>query len=410
MPWLTGSLVSVRERFVLAALLEQEPFSKLCRRFGISRSAGYKWRHRFRDHGRAGLRNRSRRPHLSPRQLAPRWRQALHKLRRRHPTWGPRKLRARLRHLHPRARLPVARTLARWLSRMHLVPRRPRHQHHGPQLPPPKRTAARAPNDIWTIDFKGWFRTGDGSRVEPLTVRDLKSRFLLEVRLLANQSDAITRRALTRVFRRYGLPKIIRVDNGPPFGGVGPRGLSRLSVWWRRLGIRVQFGRPAHPEDNAAHEQLHGVYQAEVANQPGPHPRAHQRRSDRWRTLYNHLRPHDMLGLHPPARGYRLSRRALPEHLPAWIYPASWLQRRVSPDGRLYWQGRQRFIGRAFGREMVGLRPLQTGVWEVFLGSDLLGVLYQQDRSRSLRPVRLADPKTSIPSDQSNPIERQTQS
>jgi transposase InsO family protein len=160
---------------------------------------------------------------------------------------------------------------------------------------------ARSPNDVWTLDFKGWFRTGDGTRVEPLTVRDLKSRFLLDLRLLPNQSDGHTRRALTRVFDRYGLPKVIRVDNGPPFGGVGPRGLSRLSVWWRRLGIRVEFGRPAHPEDNAGHEQMHGVYQAEVAAHPAGHPCAHQRRSDRWRASYNQLRPHEALRLRPPA-------------------------------------------------------------------------------------------------------------
>jgi transposase InsO family protein len=393
MSWHAGSLVSIRERFALGALLERESFTKLCGRFHIARSAGYKWLHRFRHQGRDGLRDRSRRPRRSPRQLAPRWRLALRQLRCRHPTWGPRKLRARLRHLHPRVHLPAARTFARWLCRMKLVPRRPRHQRHGPELASPKRTPARAPNDVWTIDFKGWFRTGDSCRVEPLTVRDLKSRFLLEIRLLANQSDTTTRRAMTRVFRHYGLPKVIRVDNGPPFGGCGPRGLSRLSVWWRRLGIRVEFSRPAHPEDNAAHEQMHGVYQLEVADYPGPNPPAHQRRSDRWRASYNNIRPHEALGLHPPAQGYQLSLRPLPQHLPAWTYPALWLRRRVSADGRLFWHGRQRFIGRAFGREIVGLRPSQAGVWEVFLGSDLLGLLYQQDRSRSLRPVRLPPAK-----------------
>jgi hypothetical protein len=256
-------------------------------------------------------------------------------------------------------------------------------------LPPPKRTIARAPNDVWTLDFKGWFRTGEGTRVEPLTVRDLKSRFLLAVRLLPNQSDGLTRRVLTGVFGRYGLPKVIRVDNGAPFGGKGPRGLSRLSVWWRRLGIQIEFGRPAHPQDNAAHEQMHGVYQSEVAACPAAHPAAQQRRSDRWRANYNQLRPHEALQLHPPAQHYRVSRRTLPKALPAWRYPASWTQRRVSPDGRLFWQGRQRFIGRAFGGEIIGLRPGQAGVWEVFLGTDLLGLFYQQDRSRSLRPVRL---------------------
>ena len=358
MSWLTGSLVSIRERFALAALARREPFVQLCRRFHIVRSAGYKWVQRFRRHGRAGLRDHSRRPHRSPRQLARRWPAALGQLRLRHPTWGPRKLRARLRQLHPRVHLPVPRPLAR------------------------------APNDVWTLDFKGWFRTGDGTRVEPLSVRDLTSRFLLDGRLLPNPSDAPTRRALPRVFRRYGLPKVIRVDNGAPVGGVGPRGLSRLSVWWRRRGLRVEFGRPAHPEDNAAHEQMHGVYQAEVADHPAAHPRAHQRRSDRWRANYNQIRPHEALGLRPPAGLYRVSPRPLPKRLPDWTYPAAWCQRRVSPDGRLFWQGRQRFIGRAFGGEIIGLQRQPAGVWKIFLGTDLLGLLYPQDRSRSLRPAR----------------------
>lgn len=390
MSWLAGSLLSTRERFVLAALAEREPFAQLCRRFHIARSTGYKWQRRFRLQGRVGLRDRSRRPHRSPRLLARRWQTALRRLRRRHPTWGPRKLHARLRRLHPRVRLPVPRTLTRWLRRLKLVPTRPRHQRQGPRLPPLRRTVARSPNDVWTIDFKGWFRTGDGVRVEPLTVRDLKSRFLLDIRLLPNQSDAHARRALARVFGRHGLPKVIRVDNGAPFGGCGPRGLSRLSVWWRRLGIRVEFGRPAHPEDNAAHEQMHGVYQTEIADRPAGHPSAQQRRSDRWRASYNQLRPHEALGLRPPAEYHRRSPRRLPERLPAWIYPLAWCQRRVNSDGRLYWQGRQRFIGRAFGGEIIGLHRRQAGVWKIFLGSDLLGLLYQQDRSPSLRPARLA--------------------
>ena len=388
MSWHTGSLLSTRERFVLAALQQREPFTQLCRRFNIARSTGYKWRQRFRLAGRAGLHNRSRRPRRSPRQLAPRWRQALRQLRRRHPTWGPRKLRARLRTLHPRVRLPVPRTLARWLRRLALVPRCPRHQRRGPPLPKRKRTVARQPNDVWTLDFKGWFRTRDGQRVEPLTVRDLKSRCVLDIRLLPNQSDGPTRRALQRLFRRHGLPKVIRVDNGAPFGGVGPRGLSRLSVWWRRLGIRVEFGRPAHPEDNAAHEQMHKIYQAEVAAMPAKHPAAQQRRSDRWRWEYNHLRPHEALKLQPPAQHYHRSERVWPRRLPRWKYPAMWSQGQVSADGRLFWRGRQRFIGRAFAAERIALRPRGTDTWEVLLGSDLLGLLHQHDRSRSLRPAR----------------------
>jgi putative transposase len=392
MSWHTGSLVSVRESFVLAALRKAEPFVRLCERFQIARSTGYKWCRRFCRQGKPGLRDQSRKPRRSPRLMALRWQQALRQLRRRRPTWGPRKLHARLQRLHPRQRLPVPRTFGRWLRRLQLVPRRPRHQQRGPQRSAPRRLVARRPNDVWTIDFKGWFCTRDATRVEPLTVRDLTSRFILEIRLLPNQSDTLTRRALTAVFRRYGLPKAIRVDNGPPFGGCGPRGLSRLSVWWRRLGIRVEFGRPAHPQDNAAHEQMHGVYQAEIAAHPATHPGAQQRQSNRWRADYNQLRPHEALRLRVPALVYRPSTRALPEILPAWSYPANYSCRRIAADGRLFWQGRQRFIGRGFGNEIIGLQQHRRGIWKVFLGRDLLGLLHQNDRSKSLRPIQLIRP------------------
>jgi putative transposase len=390
MSWPTGSLLWTRERFVLAALAKQKPFAQVCHEFQITRPTGYKWLRRFRRAGRDGLRDRSRRPHHSPQQLAPRWWLALRQLRRCHPTWGPRKLRARLRQLHPRVRLPAARTLGRWLHRLQLVPRKPRHQRRGPQLPPRTRTVPARPNDVWTIDFKGWYRTGDGTRVEPLTVRDLKSRFLLDIRLLPNQSEVHVHRALLRVFRHYGLPKAIWVDNGPPFGGVGPLGYSRLAVWWRRLGIRVEYGRPAHPQDNAAHEQMHGVYQIEVAAHPAIHPPAGQRQSNHWRNIYNQVRPHEALNGRTPAQLYRPSPRKLPRNLPDWSYPSHWHQKRVSADGRLFWQGRQRFIGRAFGGEKIGLQLRPSGIWNVYLGSELLGTLHQQDRSRSLRPTHHA--------------------
>ena len=389
MPWHSESVLLVRERFVLSALAGSESFAKLCRQNHIARSTGYKWLRRFREGGRPGLQERSRRPVHSPRRMSWRWLQALRQLRRRHPYWGPRKLRARLRVLHGWVRLPSVRTLARWLQRLGLVRSKRRRQRRGPSLKPVPRRAARRPNDVWTIDFKGWFRLRDGSRVNPLTVRDLHSRFLLDIRLVAHQTYAAIRPALQRIFRRYGLPRAIRVDNGPPFGGPGPRGLSRLAVWWRRLGIEVNYGRPAHPEDNAAHEQMHGVYQSQVADHPVKNPVALQRRSDRWRADYNHIRPHEALGLRTPAQIYRPSPRPLPCKLPAWSYPATWLTRRVNRHGRLYWLGRLRFVGEAFSGERVGLRPAAKGAWKIYLGKDLLGLIHPNDPSASLRPVQL---------------------
>ena len=200
-------------------------------------------------------------------------------LRQEHPRWGAKKLRRLLQKAFPRARrLPAVSTLARWLVELHLVKKRQRRARRGPVLPWRGVHAPKACNQVWTIDFKGWFRTGDGQRCEPLTVRDLFSRYVLAVVLLPNQSDAAVRRAMVQIFRRYGLPKVIRVDNGAPFGGKGALGLSRLSVWWLRLGITVEFVRPAHPEDNGAHEQMHRVLRADVATPPAPSVAAQKRR------------------------------------------------------------------------------------------------------------------------------------
>jgi putative transposase len=389
MPWPSESPVLVRERFALSALAGGESFTRICRQFHIARSTGYKWLRRYRERGRSGLQERSRRPLRSPRRIRSRWLKALRQLRRRHSYWGPRKLRARLRALHPRAHLPSVRTLARWLQRLGLVSLKRRRLRHGPWLKRVWRKVARRPNDVWTIDFKGWIRIRDGSRIDPLTVRDLKSRFILDIRLLAHQTYEAVRPALQRVFRRYGLPRAIRVDNGPPFGRPGPRGLSRLAVWWRHLGIKVDYGRPAHPQDNAAHEQMHSVYQTEVLDHPADHRALLQWRSNRWRIQYNHIRPHEALGLRPPAQLYQPSPRLLPRKLLTRIYPSRWLTRKVNRNGRLYWMGRLRFVGEAFSGEQIGLCPAPKGTWKVFLGQDLLGVIHPKDQSTSIRPVRL---------------------
>jgi hypothetical protein len=241
-------------------------------------------------------------------------------------------------------------------------------------------------HQVWTIDFKGWYRTQDGVRQEPLTVRDLHTRYLIAICLLPNQSDAEVRRAMTRIFRAHGLPEAIRVDNGAPFGGNGALGLSRLSVWWTRLGIRVEFMRPARPGDNAAHEQMHGIYAGEVAGQPGANRRSEQRRAEAWRRRYNEERPHEALSHARPAQKYRQSTRAYSPELPALAYSRGWATRRVRPHGDIKWHGKLRFIGRAFVRQTLGLKATQPGCWEVYLGGLLIGELWPADQA-SMRPA-----------------------
>lgn len=389
MPWPQSSLLQTREALVLAMLRTREPVSTLCRRFGIARSCAYKWLARYRAHGRAGLLEHSRRP---PPQVCARTkalRGALVGLRRRHPYWGAAKLRPLLQAQWPRQRLPAERTLARWLQQAGLVHIRVRRARRGPPEPKPKRRPVRRANDVWTIDFKGWFRAGDGTRIEPLTVRDLHSRFILAITLLADQSEAAARRALRRVFARFGLPRAIRCDQGAPFGSRGPRGLTRLSAWWRQLGIAVEFGRRAHPEDNAGHEQMHAVYQREVAADPGPTRACCQRRTQRWLQIFNHQRPHQALNGRVPAQRYRPSSRSYPARLSSIQPPRGVITVHVNPKGYVPWLGRQRLIGRAFAKLCVFFRPHGPRCWAIYHQHDLLGLLYQDDRHDSIRPVQL---------------------
>lgn len=393
MPWKTVSLLNARQRLVEAALAGQQPLRELCRAAGVSRKTAYKWLGRFRRWGRRGLRDDSRRPRRSPARLAPKWVNAIRHWRRRQPHWGAKKIRHRLRQEHPQAHLPCVRTVHRWLQRLGEVRRRPRRARRGPRLPHPGLTTPRRPNQVWTVDFKGWFRTADGVRQEPLTVRDLFSRYGLELRLLPNQDEGPVRRALQRVFGRYGLPEAIRVDQGSPFGSKGALNLSRLSVWWLRSGIRVEFCRRARPGDNAAHEHFHGCYEREVVRQGAAHRKAMQGKSTRWLAGYNHQRPHEALGGQTPAQRYRPSRRPYPQVLPPLSYPKVWEQRRVRNRGHIKWQGRLRFVGRAFVGQPVGLRPVAEHRWAVYLGHLLIGHLHDHDQA-GMRPAHWQrDPK-----------------
>ena len=392
MPWKISSANGERTRFVRGALKQLHPFSQLCQAFGISRTCGYRWLRRFQQEGWAGLRPRSRRPRTSPRRMLRRWRAAVQRLRQRRPHWGAKKIHARLRRKFPRARLPAVRTITKWLPRLCVMPRRQRHTRRGPRLTLPPLTRPAAPNDVWTVDFKGAFRTADGVRCDPLTVRDLFSRHLLAVRILRHQRQAPVRRVFLGLFRRYGLPKVIRMDNGSPFGSTGAQGLSSLSVWWLTLGIQVEFIRPGHPEENGAHEQMHRELKRDTTRPPAAHARGQQTRSDRWRRYYNTARPHEALAGRYPNDLYRRSRRAYrgPQRI---RYPHGWVVRYVRHNGQIKWQGRLRSIGEAFVGYPVALREASAGIYEVCFQRLLLGTLHDRDAS-GLRPTK---PRRSQP-------------
>jgi putative transposase len=388
MPWKVHRLLEARQRFVRAASRGLHPVAHLCRQFGISRKTGFKWLARFGSEGGPGLRDRSRRPHRSPGRTARRWLKELDQVRQRRPRWGAKKIYVRLRRRHPRAHLPKVRTITKWLRRLGRVRPRRAGARRGPQLPRVPLTVPQKPNQVWTVDFKGWFRTRDGQRVDPLTVRDLFSRYVLGIRLLSFRHEPV-RQYFQRLFAAFGQPEIIRVDHGSPFAGDGALDLSRLSAWWLRLGIRVEFTGRARPQDNAAHEQMHGVYKAETASPPAATPRGQQQRTTRFVDYYNYQRPHEALEQRVPAALYRKSRRRYRGRLPELRYRRSWRTRRVTDSGYVRWRGRLRAIGRAFGGERVGFKPVRPGVHEVYFGRHLIGLVVDTDPG-GMRPARRA--------------------
>ena len=392
MPWKT-STQQQRLSFVSSAVLQHANFRGLCREFSISAPTGYKWLARYQAGGVDGLRELSREPRHSPQKFRSLWHNELIALRKKRPRWGAKKLHILLQQKHPRAhKVPSLRTLGRWLKASDLTVPPPPRSRPGPQVQRPPLTQPELCNDVWTIDFKGWFRTADDQRCDPLTIRDLASRHLLCASIVAQQSDACVRRIMTGIFKSSGLPRVIRVDNGAPFAGQGSLNLSSLSLWWVRLGIRVEFTRRAKPQDNGAHEQMHRVLKAETASPAAANPHAQQRRLDRWREEYNTLRPHEALGGRVPAELYSRSPRPFLTP-PAPVYPAPWLSRHVRPNGWIKFEGALRFIGRAFVRQVIGLQPASDQSWNVHMDALLIGTLHRCDGAGSMRATGFNEPK-----------------
>jgi transposase InsO family protein len=376
MPWKEICPMEQRVAFVQAALRRELTMTALCEAYGISRKTGYQVLGQYRAAGEPGLAPRSRAPHRSPQALPPATRQRILALRQAHPSWGPRKLRAWLQARHTGVAWPAPSTMGALLQRAGLTrPARPRRAQG-----PGRRTAltqASAPNDVWTIDFKGWFVTGDGRRCDPLTLVDEASRYLLCCVAVRRPTEPEVQRWLERAFREYGLPQVIRSDNGAPFGlARGLVQLSRLAVWWLKLAIRPERIAPGHPEQNPRHERLHRTLKAETASPPAPTRCAQQRAFDRFRPLYNHERPHEALNQRPPGHVYRPSPRPYPARVVSPEYPDALHVRRVRADGYLKWQGRLIFLSHALRGEPVGLEEVADGCWRISFGSLPLGCLH----------------------------------
>ena len=382
MSWKECSPMDERLRFVSLALLHDVSHSELCRTFGISRKTGYKWLQRYQAGGRPGLADASRRPLHVPSHLSVELVLEIVRQRLLHPRWGAAKLRALLARSVPAAQLPSTRSVGRALERAQLTLPPKRRHRQGERLQ--NRLVAAAPNDVWTVDFKGWWRTQDGRRCEPLTIRDEFSRFLLSVQALPGTDTGSVRGVFEEVFRRYGLPKVIQSDNGTPFASSNSVcGLTQLSAWWLALGIHLNRSRPAHPQDNGGHERMHRDLRQEVQIRPLADLPSQQARLEDWREEFNHVRPHEALGQQSPASVYRRSSRPYPEAAIEVEYPAEYEVRMVRRDGTVKYRGRLAFISQALAHWPIGVQMIsdhRARVWftDVCLGEsdpDLLAPL-----------------------------------
>ena len=373
-----------RNEFIAAWLKRERPLAELSREFGISRKTAYKWVGRFQEEGRGGLEERSRAPQRSPQAIGKKTAQAIVAERQKHPNWGARKIRESLKRREPATDWPAASSIGELLTREGLITGR-RSRRKTPPYSEPLAHAGGA-NQVWCADFKGWFYCGDGERCDPLTITDAHSRYLLCCRA-TEKSDGVHVRALMEaIFQEYGLPEAIRTDNGAPFASRAPGGLSRLSMWWLRLGIRHERIRPGCPQENGRHERMHRTLKQETASPPAANRRRQQEAFQTFARIYNRERPHQALEWKTPAEIYVPSLRPYPAKLPELQYPRGVHLRRISQQGSLKWHSERTFLSEVLARQMVGLLETEEEFFEVYFGPLLIG--WFDGRSHVFEPER----------------------
>ena len=365
MPWKVSGVVEERKQFVSEYESGEWTMTDLCRNYGISRPTGYALLRRYGARGASGLEECSRAPWRHPNQTPGEIEGAVLELRRRHMRWGPRTLKARLQRLHPEVRWPATSTIGAMLDREGLTQaRRKRRRVPLDQQPWPMSSA---PNDEWAADFKGWIRTGDGERVDPLTISDRCSRYLLRCQAVEKMDGERVQAIFEAAFREYGMPLVIRSDNGAPFASRAVAGLSRLAVWWIKLGIMPRRIQPGHPEQNGRHERLHRTLAEATASPPAAHRRAQQRAFDEFRREYNQERPHQALAMQTPESVYRSSPRLYPARVPEPEYDSGLLVRRVHKHGQFFWKYHSVFLSKVLSGERVGLLPVDDRYYRIYL-------------------------------------------
>jgi len=386
MPWKETTVLDDRVKFIAMYLDQEISMAELCREFGVSRKTGYKFARRYECYGPEGLRDLSRAPHCHRNAVSGDLQALIVACKGKHPTWGPRKLLVVLRRDNPEISWPAASTLGAILdSRGLTIHRKRRLQHATPSV---SLTQPGEPNEVWCADFKGHFALGNRQRCHPLTITDSFTRTILRIQGLSRTDTKTVMPLWAAAFREYGLPSVIRTDNGSPFATNGLGGLSALSVWWIKLGIHPERIKPAHPEQNGQHERMHRTLKEEATTPPQSDLRAQQRVFDRFREEYNHVRPHEALGQATPASLYTPSPRRYPLRIPPIEYPAGVQVRHVRTNGTIRWRGSLIFVSETLTGEYVGLDQIDDQHFALYFGPLPLAIL--DDHTCSWLPPKAA--------------------
>lgn len=376
MPWTETCPMEEKIKFISMVKSGAYSFTATCRQFGISRQAGYKLMRRYEAEGEKALVPRTRAPHAHPNAIAPDVAKSLFEVKARYPHFGPRKVRDFLLLDDSERELPAVSTIGELFKRHDLVRARGKRRARSAPTTQPLRHAT-APNVVWSVDFKGQFRLGNGQWCYPLTLSDNASRYLLACQALAHPSEQLVWPHFRRAFEAYGLPEALRSDNGSPFASTALGGLTRLAVWLLKLGIVLERITPGRPDQNGRHERMHRTLKDHLA------PicqtlRAQQRALCAFRHHYNHERPHEALSGSTPAREHPLSPRPCPGRVRAPEYPSGFEVRRVRSNGQIKWRGRHIFVSEALIGEPIALQPIDEARWQVLFCTMRLGVINER--------------------------------
>jgi len=374
MSWKNLDLEHIRMEFVMLAKEEGINISELCRLFHISRKTGYKWLKRYLEEGLSGIAERSRRPLTIKREISGEVVMKIVEIRHQHPTWGPKKIKEIIRRSRETNIVPSVSSIARILKRLDLTEPKGR----GRKKSVPRQKAISKPdgcNSIWTIDFKGWWRLGSGEICEPLTIRDLYSRYVLCVKPMKKKGTFEVENVFREMFSRYGMPDKIRSDNGVPFASVrSPIGLSRLSAWWRTLGIEHERTRPGHPEENGSHERFHGDIAKEIESSPSKDFETESKRLEKWRQEYNYVRPNEAIDQKVPGEVYKRSKRKF-RKINFAVYPSEFKTETVKKNGCILFDGKYVYLSTVFRDLDIGLEKTVEGQTNIWFCDLLIGTL-----------------------------------